>query len=71
MSAHRLLGGVLVFAGLALVAGATVSTVDWALCLAHGGGQGCRTSKGDALQAWTGAATTALGLAVQSPRNNP
>jgi hypothetical protein len=66
MTPLRLLGGVLVFAGLALLAGATVSTVDWALCLAGGGGQGCRQSKGDALQAWTGAANVALGIAIQS-----
>ena len=71
MTPMRLLGGVLVFAGLALLGSAAVATADWALCLSAGGGQGCRQSKGDALQAWSGAATTALGLAVQSPRSNP
>jgi hypothetical protein len=71
MTGERLLGGVLVFAGLALLGSAAVATADWALCLRGGGGQACRQSKADALQAWTGAATTALGLAVQSPRGNP
>ena len=71
MTPLRLMGGVLVFAGLALLGSAAVATADWALCIAGAGGQACRQSKADALQAWSGAATTALGLAVQSPRNNP
>jgi drug/metabolite transporter (DMT)-like permease len=66
MTPLRLLGGVLVFAGVALLAGATVATVDWALCLAGGGGQGCRQSKADAAAAWVGAANVALGIAIQS-----
>lgn len=71
MTAMRLLGGVLVFAGVSLLGSASVATVDWALCLTHGGGQACRQSKADATQAWVGAANVALGLAVQSPRSNP
>jgi hypothetical protein len=69
MTGARLLGSVLVFAGLALLGSAAVATVDWGLCLAGGGGQGCRQSKSDALQAWSGAATTALGIAIQ--QRNP
>ena len=69
MTGARLLGGVLVFAGLALLGSAAVATVDWGLCVAGGGGQGCRQSKSDALQAWSGAATTALGIAIQ--QRNP
>jgi hypothetical protein len=70
MTAMRLLGGVLLFAGLALLAGATVATADWALCIAGGGGQGCRQSKADAAAAWVGAANVALGIAIQQ-RSNP
>jgi hypothetical protein len=65
----RLLGGVLVFAGLALLGGATVATADWALCIAGAGGQGCRQSKADATAAWVGAANVALGIAIQ--QRNP
>jgi hypothetical protein len=68
--ALRLLGGVLVFAGVCLLAGATVATVDWAVCVTGGGGQACRQSKTDAAAAWVGAANVALGIAIQS-RQNP
>jgi hypothetical protein len=65
MPGLRLLGGVLVFAGIALLSSAGVATIDWALCITGGGGNGCKSSKADAIQAWTGAANVALGIAIQ------
>lgn len=70
MTPARLLGGVLVFAGLALLGSAAVATADWGLCIAGGGGQDCRQSKADATAAWVGAANVALGIAIQQ-RQNP
>ena len=61
----RLLGGVLIFAGVALLSSAAIATVDYAVCISGGGGQGCRLAKSDAIQAWGGIANVALGIAIQ------
>ena len=71
MIGMRMLGGALIFAGICLLGSATIAAADWAVCVSHGGGQGCRQSKGDAIAAFAGAANVALGIAVQSPRTQP
>lgn len=62
------LGAILVFVGFCLIGSTAVASVDWIVCLKHGGGQGCRQSKADALAAFVGAANVGLGLAVQTSR---
>lgn len=65
MPSLRLLGGALIFAGIALLSSAAVATADWVICVTAGGGQGCRPAKADAIQAWVGAANVALGISIQ------
>lgn len=61
----RFLGPCLLFAGSCLLAGAAVGVADWALCVTHGGGAGCRVARADAMAALSGAANVALGVALQ------
>lgn len=61
----RFLGPCLAFAGSCLLAGAAVGVADWAICLAYGGGSGCKASRADAMAALAGAANVALGVALQ------
>jgi hypothetical protein len=61
----RYLGACLAFAGVCLVASAAVGVLDWAFCLQSGGGSACRGSRGDAMAALSGAATSAMGVALQ------
>ena len=61
----RFLGPCLLFAGACLLSGAAVGVADWALCLAYGGGAGCRVARADAMSALSGAANVALGVALQ------
>lgn len=61
----RFLGPCLAFAGICLLAGASVGIADWAACLRHSGGVACRASRVDAMSALVGAANVALGVAVR------
>ena len=61
----RYLGACLAFAGICLLAGSAVGVVDWAACLRNGGGDGCKAARADAMAALSGAATTAMGVALQ------
>lgn len=67
----RYLGACLAFAGACLLAGAGVGVADWAVCLRGGGGADCRPSRADAMTALSGAATAALGVALQEARHEP
>jgi hypothetical protein len=59
------------FAGFCLLAGAGVGVLDWWNCTKHAGGKACAESRTVAIVALTGAATTALGIAVPNRTHNP
>jgi hypothetical protein len=60
----QFLGRCLLFSGLCLLAGASLGTAGWVVCLR--GNQGnCETPLATAITAWTGAANVALGVALQ------
>ena len=61
----RYLGACLAFAGLCLMASAGIGTADWAICVSNGGGDTCRSARGEAMTALIGAANTFLGVALQ------
>jgi hypothetical protein len=61
----RFLGPCLAFAGACLLAGAAVGVLDWASCVQAAGGTACRASRADAMAALSGAATSAMGVALQ------
>jgi hypothetical protein len=60
----RYLSWCLGFAGFCLLAGAGIGVIDWWNCTKHAGGRACAESRTVAIVALTGAATTALGIAV-------
>jgi hypothetical protein len=61
----RYLGACLAFAGACMLAGAAVGVIDWALCVRSAGGTACRASRADAMAALSGAAASAMGVALQ------
>jgi len=66
----KFLGPCLLFAGLCLLASASVGVADWAACLRGQGGAACRAPRSDAMAALSGAANVALGVALQD-RGSP
>jgi hypothetical protein len=61
----RFLGPCLAFAGACLLGAAAVGVLDWAVCVRSEGWSACRASRADAVAALTGAAASALGVALQ------
>lgn len=61
----KFLGPCLLFAGLCLLASASVGVADWAACLRGQGGAACRAPRSEAMAALSGAANVALGVALQ------
>ncbi len=66
MSNH--LPTILILAGVALFAGATIPTVHWWQCTAHAGGLACSGAASTARESWLAVASTLLGLAWQDRR---
>lgn len=60
----RFLGRCLLFSGVCLLAGASLGTAGWVVCLRSGRAD-CETPLATAITAWTGAANVALGVALQ------
>jgi len=60
----QFLGRCLTFAGACLLAGATLSTAGWFVCL-RANRTDCETPLATATAAWIGAANVALGVALQ------
>lgn len=68
----RFTGYILIAVGLAMVWAGGITTADWLLCIANGGGQGCKASKSDAVVTVQGIVTTGLGLLYQrNPEKTP
>ena len=66
----RYIGFCLIFAGLCLLAGAAVGVADWKACLRGDDWAACRAAKSDAVTNFSGAATAAIGVALQD-RQHP
>jgi drug/metabolite transporter (DMT)-like permease len=60
----QFLGRCLLFAGVSLLAGASLATAGWVVCL-RTSKPDCETSLAGATAAWIGAANVALGVALQ------
>jgi drug/metabolite transporter (DMT)-like permease len=63
----QFLGRCLLFAGACLLAGASLGTAGWVICL-RTSKLDCETSLAGATAAWIGAANVALGVALQEQR---
>lgn len=59
---------ILLLAGAALFAGATIPTLDWLQCTAHAGGLACAKAASTARESWLAVASTLLGIAYQAQR---
>lgn len=68
---NRYINWCLAFAGFCLLGAAMVGIVDWWNCTKHSGGRACAESRTVAIVALTGAATTALGIAVPNRSGQP
>jgi hypothetical protein len=61
---------ILLLAGAALFAGATIPTVHWLQCTAHAGGLACSGAASTARESWLAVASTLLGIAYQAQRGH-